>query len=172
MEFVLLWMLTVSLSQEINALNASQASLFWIIVALSRITIVKLTVMMDHALNAFLLVSLMIREDANQNKMDAFTKLEDVNTVLYLSFTIKLPQAVWFVTVWKLTQLDVHVALALLFSLTTKTVHFPTAETYKIMLVYSATMDSTWSKEFSVKLTAPTASTMMKMETVNSAKPV
>ena len=54
----------------------------------------KLTVMMDHALNAFLLVSLMIREDVNQNKMDAFTKLEDVNIVLFLSFTIKLPQAV------------------------------------------------------------------------------
>lgn len=49
---------------------------------------------MDHALNAFLLVSLMIREDANQNKMDVFTKLEDVNIVLFLSFTIKLPQAV------------------------------------------------------------------------------
>lgn len=49
---------------------------------------------MDHALNAFLLVSLMIREDANQNKMDVFTKLEDVNTVLFHSFTIKLPQAV------------------------------------------------------------------------------
>ena len=50
--------------------------------------------MMDHVLNAFLLVSLMIREDVNQNKMDAFTKLEDVSTVLFLSFTIKLPQAV------------------------------------------------------------------------------
>lgn len=50
--------------------------------------------MMDHALNVSQLAFLMIRKDANLNKMDVYTKLEDVNIVILPSSSIKLHQVV------------------------------------------------------------------------------